>query len=1129
MPLVPDDDIALGVTTAPVLPDDPEAASMLDTLRGAGTLYNWPYRAYRDWMNRAGGETDLEHDPFSVIKGTKYEGDPERFAFSHNEQETRAIMREWDQDDEATDALSRSGWFGTVAGVGASMLDPTIFLPIGKVFSGAAQGYRMLRVAADGAVANAVAGAVSEYGMYSTTPHYEWSDVATGIGIDTVVGGILGAGVGLLSKAERVDVGKKLQADREEWGNDLQVTQPAAAGATISDTRELELDLPGIVQKVDPTQKFSPSRRMLMSPSNAARRATADLVETPYIFKENAEGVATTQGPALDRLARMRIEGGRIEVARDLDELYYKYRQGKAPKLGERTLLTARDLIGRDRSKATYSEFKEMVDDALRGGDQHDIPEVAEAAKRMRTKILAPWRDEAIKAGLLPEGVDPKTADSYMMRVWNKEKLTARRPDARRIFADWFEGQQSIKSAIQERVAKQADEIKAAREQVSGLQAQMTAREMAALVDPARADEVIELRAQLDAAQKRHETLRGDLEAAISEWEGKSTREAKSALKTRGKAEAVRDPEAEGRLAAADRAVDTAAKRIVNSNQRLSRQELEALADEVVNRIIGSPDGRLPYESASPNSSPGAGGDKRGPLASREFMIPDTMVRDFIDKDVQNTADLYLRTMVPDVLLTQRFGDVDMTEAFRKIDDDYNKLFTGAKDESERAKFEKRRQADIETLADLRDRIRGTLGYSSTGFARKLGRISATVAKFDVLTNLGGVVLSSLPDLAGMQWRYGLTSTFRNAWRPMFKMLGDKELRAAMMKRKGQLQSIGIAADTYLNLRGPAMGDVTDIYRPTSRLERGVSYATSKFQLFNGLSYWTDATKFMAGTLATKELSEAVLASAAGTPTKRHIRNLAEAGIDGAMAQRIAGMLAEPGGSDVVKGIRLPNTESWTDLAARDAFEGAVARDVDMMILTPGAEKPIMMSKYPALGLILQYRGFVAAAHERLLMRGMMQRDINVIHGLVSGIVLGMVAEYANGLAAGRDLPDASAVGDWVKVGVNRSGALGWYSDGNSTMEKLTGLDAFRAIGATKRDARYISRSKLAALLGPTAGKLEAIMKVSGDVASGKWTASDTKAIRRLMVGQNLFYVRQMLDKLEGGVNSAVGVEPFKD
>ena len=54
---------------------------------------------------------------------------------------------------------------------------------------------------------------------------------------------------------------------------------------------------------------------------------------------------------------------------------------------------------------------------------------------------------------LLPEDVDVATADSYMMRIWDKRKLVAQRPQAVKTFADWLEGEQLRKAQAQERIS----------------------------------------------------------------------------------------------------------------------------------------------------------------------------------------------------------------------------------------------------------------------------------------------------------------------------------------------------------------------------------------------------------------------------------------------------------------------------------------------------------------------------------------------------------------------------------------------------------------------------------------------------------------------------------------------------
>lgn len=154
-----------------------------------------------------------------------------------------------------------------------------------------------------------------------------------------------------------------------------------------------------------------------------------------------------------------------------------------------------------------------------------------------------------------------------------------------------------------------------------------------------------------------------------------------------------------------------------------------------------------------------------------------------------------------------------------------------------------------------------------------------------------------------------------------------------------------------------------------------------------------------------------------------------------------------------------------------------------------------------------------------------MTRDRQVLEGLVSAVGLGILAEYAYSGIVGRDPP--SGPGDLIKAGVTRSGMLGWYQEANALSEKWFDLDGFAAIGAKRPDSRYISRETLTAALGPTAGKIEALIKTGRNVAELDWSATDTRRMRRMLAGQNLFYVRALLDRLEKAGNEAVGVEPL--
>lgn len=1119
MPSVPDEFIPFEFSR-PVRPQEPEpeGPGLLGTLAAGGEVANWVYRSWRHVSNRAGLQDDPEHDPFAMIRGTPYAADPERFAGSGSEEETRAIMREWDADTEAKQVLARSGWGGTLAAISMGMLDPTIFVPVAAVASGAARGANTLRIGADVALTAGATAALGEAAMLVTTPEMTGQDAALNVGVATLLGGFLGTGAGaLLSRAERRQLEAVLTADRLALAEDTapaRPASPASAGAAAADTRELQMRrVPGLSALPDPAGKAAPTRRVLNTPFPSARRALVDLAETPYIFEENLKGVATTQGGALDRTARIEMSRARIKIEEEFTRLYTDFRQQSGANVGPVAGRVDR-LIGRN-----FADWKAMVDDALRNGDTHEIPQVAEAARIYRETVFRPWTERAQAAGLLPEELDVKTAESYMMRNWNKERLVGERPEVVRTFAGWLEEEELKKVALQDRLRETSAALSRVDAELQKL-------------SKARADDefAVSERARLDS---RRTALLTRIEEDVAAWEGRSAREAQRAMRQADEGRMARAAAggAESRIAPdLNKEVETAVRRILDSERITDRQELESLANEIIDRITGTPDGRLPYDAGGGGGAAAAmagRGDARGPLAARVFMIPDNRVRQWLNTDPQETAEIFLNTMVPDVLLTERFGDVNMTEVMRRISEEASQMEMAAKTPKERLAIQAQRDSAIADLAAIRDRIRHTYGFSSDPRQRFLGRMAQTAGRYSVVTNLGGVVLSSLPDLAGTQWRFGMTSAFRNAWVPYAKALFSPETRKAVMAQKRQLQTLGIAADTFLATRQSALYEVGESYRPQSRFERGVKWGADKFQLASGLSYWTDFAKLASGMVASAEALAAVRAVASGKPKARQIRNLAEGGVDAAMASRIVRQLKADGAVDVVDGIEIPNTGNWTDRGARNAFEALITRDVDMMVLTPGQEKALMFSK-PIGGLILQFKSFVQAANERLLVRSLQARDIEALQGMASAVALGVMAEVIYSWIVGRDLPENPA--NIIKSGVERSGLLGWYQEANSLSAKFSGgsADVFRLAGADRPDSRYISRSVLGAFLGPTANKFEDLVRVTGTAANLDWSAADTRRLRRMVPGQNLFYIRRRLDELEGNVNEAFGITPLK-
>lgn len=1210
-------DPALGLRTGQGVPPAPEPGVPTD---GGEAIFGAAFRqsnsvvsALQYMRNSGHYAPQPDYNPVDDMKSWK---DPkyflnhgEAFVGSQSPAETAAIKSQVDQEETDRRTLASNGKIGFVAQTMSGLLDPTMLLPGGVAVDAAKGGLTFSKAAVQLGKAGFMQTTAQEALLQGSQETRDWSESALNVASGTLLTALLGGGaVSLLGAGERAALETKLHADRAEMNahaenpptgevppvaanaNEPAGTATAAsAGAAASDTRKIELvdfglnQVPGLRTVVE---KTSPMQRLFGSESVSARRAAADLAETSLLTKENLEGGVTTAGPALDREARLNIQQTQVQVGDEMSRLFSEYRFGEQKSV-PRARAGFEDMTGRaPEGKVSFDEFKEQVTDALRNGDIHENPQVQAAAQFIRAKVFEPWEKRAIDAGLLPEGIDVKTADSYVQRLYNKQAIAAKRPDFVNRITDWLAGDQQAKAQSQEKIglfqgaleshratidklesriqklSEDADVIAARQEENTRVNkaANRRSEEMRTrdqdplplknaqggavfetlarnrgnlLADRASAklSEIEALQQKMAVEIQSHDAMRTKIETEIGAWEGKSAKDAKAALKARAEAEKVRETaKAEGtykgkeeRLSAADKAVDKAVKKILKSDRGLPRDELKSRAEEITDRILGSPDGRLPYDigSGGPKGGAPSGEQPRAALAAREFNIPDSTIADFLENDAEHIVNTHLRTMVPDVLLTEKFGDTRMTEVFRKINDEYAAKIDAAGSEKARTALEKERQGAISDLAAVRDRLRGTYAISSEAPLRNAARAAAVLKNYNVLTSMGSAALSSLPDMAGVVLRHGITNTFNDAWSPFFQMLTKQ---SDVWKEAGrQYRAMGIAVESVLSSRHHALTDTLDTYHPQSRVERTMQWATNKFQFVNMLAPWTDFAKINASMVAGSEVLRATRAAAEGTASARQLRTLGESGIELHMAPRIAKAFED--GGEIRDGVHLPNTADWTDVEARRVFEGAVARDVDIAVVTPGQEKPLWMS-HPLLSVLGQFKSFTAAATERVLISNLQRRDAQVLQGVIFSMGLGMLSYKLNSLTGGNPTSDKPA--DWIKESISRGNLLGWFEEGNALASKATrgGVDIYRTIGADKPLSRYASRSAMDQLLGPTAGKIGGILSTASAASKpSEWKESDSKALRRLVAGQNVFYLRGLLNQVEAGANNTFGIE----
>ena len=565
---------------------------------------------------------------------------------------------------------------------------------------------------------------------------------------------------------------------------------------------------------------------------------------------------------------------------------------------------------------------------------------------------------------------------------------------------------------------------------------------------------------------------------------------------------------AEADIAEATGAERTRLQEIIDRAERkeakdLTDEDYQRIAEQIAQRIQGTPDGRLPYdwkigEGSANNNLNGTVG-LRGPLKSRTFQIPDNMVEEFLDNDIEDLGRYYLRNTATDMEIVREFGDLDLTIQKKEILDWYTEAQRTAKTEKERIKLKKQADADIRDITAMRDRMRGVYAQPDPDNVWvRAGRVSRNL---NYMRFMGGVVASSVPDVARIFMAEGIGKTFSKGLLPLARNINSFKVSSAEAKR------YGVGVDALMGGRSQIISDVADYTQPNTAFERGIQYATDNFGRVNLMDYWTTGVKQLHAVTMQNSVIDGLLK---GQVDKR----LARLGIDAGNAQAMAAELKKH--ATKVDGVWLSNARNWDSPELERLWGAAIRKESDRVIVVPGQEKPLFMST--ELGkTIFQFRSFMFASTQRMTIAALQSQDHNALAGVLMLTSLGMMSYSFKQWDAKREIAEDPV--ELVIEGIDRSGALGGIMEINNTLEKLSSnnFGMRPLLGVDIPAARFASRSMSENLLGPTFGSfLDTSLRVANaGLAEDGWNESDTRALRRLIPYQNLTFIRQAFDRIE--------------
>ena len=993
---------------AQVTPDIPLSETLSAAFSVNNTLVSTFTGARSGVFTVGSGEVDETYDPFDDIKDTTYQQYSDRFIQVNNRAEAEIVKRSIDDELESRRLVEQSGGVGVAATFAAALFDPINLVPLGVGANVALKGGSILRGAASSASAGLVTETASEAILQGTQQTRTLEESAINIAGGTFLSGALGAGATAIAKragnfdelSAKVEQDMTVPAEKDPTdldklseemirGSAFDGIDDSVGAARLKETTLQQESLAGNLGVAKATAGLNPLLRMAHSPSRVVRVLSQKLIENPVFFNKNAEGIASD--PAVETL--IKESRARLAVSTDVQLQKYKEYKSATSKAGQKPV--------------NFVEFKKQVAMALRRNDTSDNPFAADVAKNIRAKVLDPLKQRAIQNELLPEDVAVDTAESYLMRIWDKERIIQNEPEFRGIVGGW------VRSNAQDAVRKFDAETNA------------QIRQLESRINRAEGAKKEELRAKL-----------GDLKI--------------------------------------EREVE---KRTTFDTDGNFDEYVDSVTEDIVRSLKGHDTIRPTYDVKVA---------ERGPLKERVFNIPDEKVEDFLSSDTEAIMEKYTRQLGTDVELKEKFGSLTLNDQFAELDADYQRLTDLATTGKERSRIEKLRNRDKEDLLSMLEIMRGTSSKYSSDPSSLWVRTGRQLRILQYLSKLGHVTVSSFADVARPAMVHGFSRTFSKGIVPAITRAKGRKLAIKEAQKAGQV------TERILGGRMATLAEIADPYAQGTAFERMMQNLSNGFSKVTLMSQWNDFWKATSSVITQDRIVRNIGAMAAGNKLpKGETQYMAFLGVDKNVARQMNAQLRKHGATE--DGIRLANSDAWDDDALVRRFRAAINKDVDRTIVTKGLGDVPLFANSETGKMLLQFRSFALAAHQRILISGLQQSDAAFASGMVFAITAGMATFAFKTLERGEKLPDNP--NKWIVEGIDRSGIIPVMMEANNMAEKV-GVPGLGRLAGAPPASRFASRNIIGSFVGPTAGTLQDVGTTVRAISTGEMSQSDVRYLQ---------------------------------
>lgn len=531
--------------------------------------------------------------------------------------------------------------------------------------------------------------------------------------------------------------------------------------------------------------------------------------------------------------------------------------------------------------------------------------------------------------------------------------------------------------------------------------------------------------------------------------------------------------------------------------------EIHSAVGETIDRILGTTRGLADVHNPP---SP-------APYKQRSLDAPDEILEPYLVSDFERVMNGYARAMTPHIEM-RKAGFSSSLEAEKEyIANQMRVQMAKLSSDAEREALRVETANAMKDLDGMRNRLFGANGPKGD-ISLNLVRAAKIVRTYNYVRSLGSQTLSSMSDYGNIMSRYGLVRTGAMTAKFLTNIRANQLTRA-------DAKRMGTALEWTLDTRANTLADIGDELAG-SRLEDRANAAANLFSRATGQATWNSAVKALTSALEQDAILRALRRPAG--PGKHEIIKLAQQGIDQRDYERIRRQLVKY--ADDSQGLSRARTDLWDDKEAARLIENAVVKVADTVVVSRGVgDLPLMMDN-EFVKILFQFKSFGMAATNRVLIpmaQGLARGDLAAANGLMMMLALGGLTYVTKEWTSGRE-PDLSPE-RIIPEALNWSGALAYFPDV---------YDLTASVTHTPRFSRFTNVAPLETWLGPTYGTAAETIKTLGGITdSVPWNSEegdgvsqkDIHQLRKLAPFQNLFYLRRIINALEGEAGEAIGAE----